>query len=279
MRFLCEKVAREANKQDECTGRFWQGRFKAQVLLDEAALLACMQYVDLNPIRAKLAASPEKSAFTSGQDRVLDFRDAEVLKGGCSEPEGEAPSSGLRPPSPPRGRRNGDGVLPDAGVEGDASGEVARPEALRPSAHDGGDGRSAQRTLRGRVDRLTEHGPRAGWIQPMALEPKRKRVRQKESKRRCSNKGCLPLELHEYLALLDWTGRQIRRGKRGSIPAEFEPIFERLGLSGELWVECVAKFHKWFRSNVGAPKVMQEDASQRGGNRAIGVRRSRRVFG
>ena len=119
MRFLCEKVAREANKQDECTGRFWQGRFKAQVLLDEAALLACMQYVDLNPIRAKLAASPEKSGFTSGQDRVLDFRDAE---GGS-----EAPSSGLRPPSPPRGRRDGDCQL-----DGDET--LTRPEALRPEA-------------------------------------------------------------------------------------------------------------------------------------------------
>lgn len=43
MRFLCEKVARDSNKQDSCTGRFWEGRFNAQILADEAALLACMQ--------------------------------------------------------------------------------------------------------------------------------------------------------------------------------------------------------------------------------------------
>jgi len=70
MRTLNEHIARRANAEDGVTGRFWEGRFKSQALLDKKALLAAMAYVDLYPVWAGLAETPETSDYTSIQERV-----------------------------------------------------------------------------------------------------------------------------------------------------------------------------------------------------------------
>ncbi len=70
MRSVAEPIARIANQEDECTGHFWEGRFKAQRIVDEAGLLTCAMYVDLNPIRAAMAESVMNYKHTSAYDRI-----------------------------------------------------------------------------------------------------------------------------------------------------------------------------------------------------------------
>jgi len=139
MRCINEPIARMANAEDHCTGRFWEGRFRSQALLDERALLACMAYVDLNPIRAATARTPEESDYTSIQERI-------------HQPE----NTSLRP-----------------------LGEKA--------------------------------------------------------------KGSIPFSLKGYLELVDWGGRQIKRNKRGVIPASAPPILTRLHMGAAPVLDYLAK--------------------------------------
>ena len=69
MKCLNEYLARKANEEDCCKGRFWESRYKCQALLDEKAVLQCMVYVDLNPVRAAMEETPEESDYTSIQQR------------------------------------------------------------------------------------------------------------------------------------------------------------------------------------------------------------------
>ena len=70
MKALNEPIAKMANQEDGCTGHFWQARFRSQALLDLEAVISCMAYVDLNPIRAGEANTLRQSRYTSIQQRL-----------------------------------------------------------------------------------------------------------------------------------------------------------------------------------------------------------------
>ena len=188
MRCLNEPIARWANAEDDVTGRFWEGRFKSQALLDEASVIAAMAYVDLNPIRAAMAETPEESDYTSIQQRILE-QDSKI-------------------------------------AARDESALEKLPEDLR--------------TAIGRLMPFADQTPD---------DPER----------------AIPYARRDYLELVDWSGRAITQGKRGSIPENFPPILDRLKIDPDNYIRFINRTQKHrFHSVIGAIDTMRELASEFG---------------
>jgi hypothetical protein len=130
-----------------------QGRFKSQALLDEAGLLTAMAYVDLNPVRAGIAATPEASEFTAIYSRI------QALK-----PSGTPPAASMSIPA-------------------------ARLMPFRDQAS--------------------------------------------------ANRPAIPTTLADYLQLVDWSGRTVRKDKRGTIDDCAPPILERLNIDPDVWQQAM----------------------------------------
>ena len=70
MKCLKEPLARMANREEGARGAFFESRYKSVAILDEESLLATCVSIDLNPVAAGIAATPEGSQHTSVKQRV-----------------------------------------------------------------------------------------------------------------------------------------------------------------------------------------------------------------
>lgn len=192
MRSLNEYIARRANKEDDCKGRFWEGRFVWQELLDEPAVLACMAHVDLNPIRVGLVETPEESDYTSIKERIEE--------------------------------RNS----------------------------------SSKKTKLQDENWL--------WLCPIGNE------------RPDGRTGILPMSRDEYLALIDWTGRQIRLDKAGEIPSNIAPLLDRLEINKSQWATTVKEFGSLFHRVAGRAESIMNAARQDGKSWLAGIKAGKRAF-
>jgi len=182
MRIMNEAIARRANREDGCTGRFWEGRFKSQALLDEKALIACMAYVDLNPIRAGIARTPEYSDHTSIKQR-------------CAKVQANS----------------------------------EQPEELLP--------------FTGNADRG------------------------------------LSFELHDYLELIDWSGRIMRHDKPCAVDAALPPLLERLDISEKSWQLLIRQFERSCKTFAGNQHSLAQICERLGYRRKPGISSARHLFG
>ena len=239
MRALSEPIARMANRQDECTGRFWEGRFKAQPITDEAGLLACAMYVDLNPIRAAMVDSIEESTHTSAFDRVKGAKGQKV----------DSAAFDLVPVD----REEQAKKLRETPVE------VLRREK-----------RAKKRNPTGKRIRRDE------WLAPLTLGAKDAADPESSASGvRASDKGFLHIKLSEYLRLLRWTAKQgTRLGKAVEVPPSMRGALVALGIDLSMWSELVWNFKKYFgkSSCVGSPSSMSGFAERSGRHWASGHR-------
>ena len=175
MRVINEHVARRANKEDGCSGRFWEGRYKSQALLDEAAVIASMSYVDLNPVRAGMARSLEGSAFTSIKQRLSESD---------GKPGGNSNRSIPLAPMRGEGRRNG--------------------------------------------------------------------------------RAMLAIRVDDYIELLEWTGRAVRKRPSGTLRGEPPAVLETLKLRADAWVRTMAGAGLSEQTILGQPASIEAEAVRRG---------------
>ncbi|MBX7139193.1 MAG: hypothetical protein K1X83_14560 [Oligoflexia bacterium] len=171
MKSVNEFIARRANREDGCKGRFWEGRFKCQQLHDEASILSCLVYVDLNPIRAGICGTPEESEFTSAYERIQAVK------------------------------------------SGDTDGATS-------------------------------------WLTPIQTAGGRR--------------GFLSISTLDYLSILDATGREIKKGKRGRISPDLAPILERIGIKAERWIDTANSCSKHFGHSIGSPSALHAVAIRMG---------------
>jgi hypothetical protein len=177
--------------------------------------LACCMYVDLNPVRAAMAESPESSTFTSAYDRIKAAQ----------------------------GKTIESAAAPMRTINRDDAAKILKSSSPEELANR----RKSARERRG--PRIAKDA----WLAPLTLNPRMVGPAINKEGLRASDKGFLNMSLDDYIALLFWTGRQGREDKKGKITNDYAPILAKLGIAEEMWCDLVWNLQTilWQESRAG----------------------------
>ena len=232
MKSLKEPLARMVNKAEHCTGAFFEGRFKSIAVLDEEALLSVCAYIDLNPVAAGIAKTPEESEYTSVKARVDHVR-----KQGREEDLRAALKGSIAASAAARGLEDALWLVPIEDRRELPRGASANMESSSARS-------SGANSMRS--DSSTANSQSAECV-----------VRE----------GMVPgFTLGNYLLLVDYTGRLLRNGK-ASVSSELASILDRIGSSAEAWQARVARLRGGRllgRFIAGSREAMQRAAERLG---------------
>ena len=210
MKCLNEPIARRANQEDQCTGHFWESRFKSQALLTEEALLSCMAYVDLNPVQP-IARRANQEDQCTGHFWESRFKSQALLTE-------EALLScmayvDLNP------------VRANMAATPESSEHTSFKERLNPQFD----------LEKAALAHLSE-----GLLTslPLALKP----LAVFEGPVKSELQDGILFRLQDYLELVDYTGRILRDDKKGMIFRTLPPILDRLALQPDQWTKQCSQF-------------------------------------
>jgi hypothetical protein len=223
------------------------------LLEDEGAVLACMAYVDLNPVRAKMATCLEESRLTSVHDRICAKRAR--LRLHAMEAEDS--------------RKDAKTQRGEEGSRGDA--EARRKKKAEPT--------DDQTKL---IDEAREESGRDAWLCRFGNEIGEGRVKgfapRDFVEGGTGGHTVLAMRFEDYVELLEWTGRCVVEGKQGSIPGAALPVLERMELEVENWVETVERYGSIYCRVAGKVENLKRKALELGQRWVSGQGKSRWVF-
>ena len=181
-----------------------------------------MAYIDLNPIHAGIAQTPESSDFTSGQDRIratISKSQLTAMRQSFQEKQAQA----------------------------------KKTESL--------DNYHKNLEIQSRLDQ---------WLSPIQAVAK--------DQPHTGFGFFLNMDLDEYLQILDWTGRQKRLDKPGSIPENLAPILDRMEIEAGQWLDLVQSFDSLFHRVAGRLKAIKKHTEVLGKKWLAGSSTAKEVF-